>query len=125
MVKCMSRHLFSTVYQYHRNLCVGEILTYVDMWDIPHDPTGCIRLAAMFYVVPIATDAEAIVHMGLHAILGCSTGSNRPCILVEFVHVYWDIMAKIIIIQYIQTMFIVASLHYRSGSTSVFGWTKL
>eukprot|EP00965_Chrysotila_dentata_P245955 6206871-Pleurochrysis_carterae.AAC.2 len=60
--------------------------TDVDMWDIPHDPIGCIRLAAMFYVVPIATDVETIVYMGLRAILGCSTGSSRPCILVELVH---------------------------------------
>eukprot|EP00965_Chrysotila_dentata_P255432 6212222-Pleurochrysis_carterae.AAC.1 len=49
------------------------------MWDIPRDPIGCIRSAAMFHVVPVATNVKTIVCMGFRAILGCSTGSGRLC----------------------------------------------
>eukprot|EP00965_Chrysotila_dentata_P059177 1963881-Pleurochrysis_carterae.AAC.1 len=64
------------------------------MWDNPCDPIECIRSAAMFYMVPIATIVKTIIYMGLRAILGCSTGSTRLCKLrMELVHVYWDIMA--------------------------------
>eukprot|EP00965_Chrysotila_dentata_P117821 3893548-Pleurochrysis_carterae.AAC.1 len=51
----------------------------------------------MFYVVPAATIMKTIVYVGLRSILGCSTGSSRLCNL--------------------------ASLHYRSGEVSKFGWT--
>eukprot|EP00965_Chrysotila_dentata_P077132 2546547-Pleurochrysis_carterae.AAC.1 len=30
------------------------------MWVIPRNPTGCIRSAAMFYVVPVATNVKTI-----------------------------------------------------------------
>eukprot|EP00965_Chrysotila_dentata_P066732 2209468-Pleurochrysis_carterae.AAC.2 len=42
------------------------------MWDIPRDPIGCIRSAAMLYVVPVATIVKAVVYMGLRATLRCS-----------------------------------------------------
>eukprot|EP00965_Chrysotila_dentata_P257451 6212890-Pleurochrysis_carterae.AAC.1 len=41
------------------------------MWDIPRDPIGYIRSAAMFYVVPVATIMETMFNMGLRAISGC------------------------------------------------------
>eukprot|EP00965_Chrysotila_dentata_P202309 6181060-Pleurochrysis_carterae.AAC.1 len=47
---------------------------YVAMRDIPCGPIGCIRSAAMFYVVPLATNVKTMMYMGLRAILGCSTG---------------------------------------------------
>eukprot|EP00965_Chrysotila_dentata_P029660 986068-Pleurochrysis_carterae.AAC.7 len=36
-----------------------------------------IRSAALFYVVPVATNVKTIIHMGLRAVLGCSTASSR------------------------------------------------
>eukprot|EP00965_Chrysotila_dentata_P068720 2270457-Pleurochrysis_carterae.AAC.2 len=36
----------------------------------PHDLIGCNRLAATFYVVPVATDVKTVIYMGLHAIPG-------------------------------------------------------
>eukprot|EP00965_Chrysotila_dentata_P122420 4046076-Pleurochrysis_carterae.AAC.1 len=48
------------------------------MWDIPRDPIGCIRSAAMSYVVPAAsTDVKTLIYMGIRAVLGCSTGGSR------------------------------------------------
>eukprot|EP00965_Chrysotila_dentata_P042999 1427815-Pleurochrysis_carterae.AAC.2 len=41
------------------------------------DQIGCIRLAAMFYVMPVAMDVETVFHIKLRAVLGCSTGSIR------------------------------------------------
>eukprot|EP00965_Chrysotila_dentata_P007790 254334-Pleurochrysis_carterae.AAC.1 len=49
------------------------------MWDVPRDPIGCIRSAAMFYVVPVAAIVKTIVYMGVRAILGCIIGSSRLC----------------------------------------------
>eukprot|EP00965_Chrysotila_dentata_P002188 72004-Pleurochrysis_carterae.AAC.1 len=49
------------------------------MWDIPRDPIGFIRSAAMFYVVPVATNVKTMIYMGLRAILGCSTGNSCLC----------------------------------------------
>eukprot|EP00965_Chrysotila_dentata_P087840 2900026-Pleurochrysis_carterae.AAC.1 len=40
----------------------------MDMSDILRDPIGCILLAAMFYVVPVATIMETTFYMGLRAI---------------------------------------------------------
>eukprot|EP00965_Chrysotila_dentata_P250092 6209248-Pleurochrysis_carterae.AAC.2 len=48
-------------------------------WDMPHDPIGCIRSAAMFNVVPIATTTETMIHIGLRAILRSSIASSRLC----------------------------------------------
>eukprot|EP00965_Chrysotila_dentata_P195334 6176927-Pleurochrysis_carterae.AAC.1 len=42
-----------------------------DIWDILHDPIGCIRSAAILYVVPVATIMETMFNMGLRAISGC------------------------------------------------------
>eukprot|EP00965_Chrysotila_dentata_P093407 3085704-Pleurochrysis_carterae.AAC.1 len=41
------------------------------IWNIPHDPIGCIRSAAMFYVVPVATIMKTMFNMGLRATSGC------------------------------------------------------
>eukprot|EP00965_Chrysotila_dentata_P238765 6202706-Pleurochrysis_carterae.AAC.2 len=49
------------------------------MRDIPRDPIGCIRSAAMFSVVLVATIVKTIAYMVLRAILRCSTGSSRLC----------------------------------------------
>eukprot|EP00965_Chrysotila_dentata_P202725 6181271-Pleurochrysis_carterae.AAC.2 len=46
------------------------------IWDIPNDPIGCIRSAAMFYLVPVATIMETMFYMGLRAISECR--SWRP-----------------------------------------------
>eukprot|EP00965_Chrysotila_dentata_P083732 2763067-Pleurochrysis_carterae.AAC.1 len=43
------------------------------------DDIGCIRSAAMFYEVPVATSVKTIANIGLRAILGCSTGSSCIC----------------------------------------------
>eukprot|EP00965_Chrysotila_dentata_P225615 6194876-Pleurochrysis_carterae.AAC.1 len=74
----------------------------------------------MFYAVPVATIVKNMVYMGLRAILGCSTGSSRLCNSKWNLFMYIDILWHTT--QYIQTMFIVASLHYRSGSILAFGW---
>eukprot|EP00965_Chrysotila_dentata_P086608 2859653-Pleurochrysis_carterae.AAC.1 len=84
----------------------------MDMWEIISDPIGCIQSVAMFYVVPVASIRKTIVYLRLRAILGRSAGSSRICNSecgMELVH----------------TMFIVASLHYRSGGILVFGWTMM
>eukprot|EP00965_Chrysotila_dentata_P011808 387442-Pleurochrysis_carterae.AAC.1 len=73
----------------------------------------------MFYVVPVATNVKTIVLMGLLAILGCNTGSSRLCNLFMYIGILCHNP------QHIQTMFIVASLHYRSGSILVRGWTMM
>eukprot|EP00965_Chrysotila_dentata_P087839 2900025-Pleurochrysis_carterae.AAC.1 len=55
------------------------------MWDIPRDPIGCILLAAMFYVVPVATIMETTFCMGLRAIsevvlkIVVSATASRAC----------------------------------------------
>eukprot|EP00965_Chrysotila_dentata_P181832 6002878-Pleurochrysis_carterae.AAC.1 len=36
--------------------------------EFPHDPIGCFRSVATFYVVPTATDIETMIYMGLHEI---------------------------------------------------------
>eukprot|EP00965_Chrysotila_dentata_P072109 2382279-Pleurochrysis_carterae.AAC.1 len=36
----------------------GDIRCWRDIWDIPDDRIRCIRSAAMFYVVPLATIME-------------------------------------------------------------------
>eukprot|EP00965_Chrysotila_dentata_P046577 1547421-Pleurochrysis_carterae.AAC.1 len=61
----------------------------------------------MFYVVPVATNVKTIVYMGVRAVLGCSLEAVASATSRELIH----------------TMFIVASLHYRSGRISIFGWT--
>eukprot|EP00965_Chrysotila_dentata_P253894 6211494-Pleurochrysis_carterae.AAC.4 len=61
----------------------------------------------MFYVVPVATTVKTIVYMGLRAMIGRSIGSSRN---------YLQLRMQL-------TIFIVASLHHRSGSILVFGWT--
>eukprot|EP00965_Chrysotila_dentata_P152575 5042141-Pleurochrysis_carterae.AAC.1 len=93
------------------------------MWDIPRDPIGCIPLAANFCVVPVATNVNTIAYMELRAILGCSTGSSYLCNSLWNLFMYIGISSHKT--QYIQTMLIVASLHYRSGSISVCGWTMM
>eukprot|EP00965_Chrysotila_dentata_P170506 5628780-Pleurochrysis_carterae.AAC.1 len=47
----------------------SDIRCWRDIWDIAHDPIGCIRSTAMFYMVPVPTIMEAIINMGLRAIL--------------------------------------------------------
>eukprot|EP00965_Chrysotila_dentata_P261368 6214230-Pleurochrysis_carterae.AAC.2 len=47
-----------------------------DIWDTPHDPIGCIRSAATFYVVPVATILKIMFNVGLRPIFGCR--SWRP-----------------------------------------------
>eukprot|EP00965_Chrysotila_dentata_P074661 2466542-Pleurochrysis_carterae.AAC.3 len=42
----------------------------------PHDPVGCIRPAAMFYLVPVATIMETMFNMELLGISGCR--NRRP-----------------------------------------------
>eukprot|EP00965_Chrysotila_dentata_P261939 6214415-Pleurochrysis_carterae.AAC.3 len=54
----------------------SDIRCWRDIWDIPHDPVGCIRSAAMFYVVPVATIMETMFYMGLRATSECR--SWRP-----------------------------------------------
>eukprot|EP00965_Chrysotila_dentata_P174423 5757821-Pleurochrysis_carterae.AAC.2 len=45
----------------------------------PREAIACIRSAAMFYKVPIATNVKTMIYMGLSAILGYNTGSSRLC----------------------------------------------
>eukprot|EP00965_Chrysotila_dentata_P258227 6213149-Pleurochrysis_carterae.AAC.1 len=45
----------------------------------PHDPIGCIRSAATFYVVPMATNVKTMIYMLLRARTGCCTGSSCLC----------------------------------------------
>eukprot|EP00965_Chrysotila_dentata_P260555 6213947-Pleurochrysis_carterae.AAC.4 len=44
--------------------------------NIPRDPIGCIRSAAIFYV-PVATNVKTIVYMGLRATLGWWSAGER------------------------------------------------
>eukprot|EP00965_Chrysotila_dentata_P194060 6176126-Pleurochrysis_carterae.AAC.1 len=66
--------------EYHSNKFTAIYADGGICWiHIPRDPIGCVQSAAMFYVVPDATNVKTMIYMGLHAILGCSTGSSRLC----------------------------------------------
>eukprot|EP00965_Chrysotila_dentata_P059790 1983533-Pleurochrysis_carterae.AAC.1 len=48
--------------------------------DIPRDQIGCIRSAAMFHAMPVATNVKTVIYRGLRVIIiGCGTGSKRFC----------------------------------------------
>eukprot|EP00965_Chrysotila_dentata_P143596 4744647-Pleurochrysis_carterae.AAC.2 len=53
----------------------------------PRDPIGCIRLAAMFYVVPVPTIMETMFYMGLRAgsapYLSVEVGDHALCGAVD------------------------------------------
>eukprot|EP00965_Chrysotila_dentata_P206862 6183786-Pleurochrysis_carterae.AAC.2 len=86
------------------------------MSNIHHDPSGCIRSENMCYVVSIATNVKTYEDhdMGHRAIIGSGTGSSRirssEKDLFTYIGIAWHNTT------YIQTVFRVASLHYRSGT---------
>eukprot|EP00965_Chrysotila_dentata_P124379 4111580-Pleurochrysis_carterae.AAC.1 len=58
----------------------SDIRCWRNTWDILRDPIGCMRSAAMFYVMPVATMMETMLYMGLRAILRLSsTEDSRLC----------------------------------------------
>eukprot|EP00965_Chrysotila_dentata_P178445 5893408-Pleurochrysis_carterae.AAC.2 len=77
----------------------------------PNDPIGCFLSVAMFYAVPKATDMETMIYTGLQTILGCRTESSRLCRAQKSLFMYIGMLWHNT--QYIQTKFIVGSLHSR------------